>query len=89
MLDFICMCSADLFGTGRERKVQNENIHVCLQRDSEPRHFTTGKSPPQVNRPRRLTDDQWFNVLQDKMGFKLIKPLRDNTCQIEYGYMCI
>ena len=32
MLDFICNGSVDLFGTGRERKIQNENI--CLQRDS-------------------------------------------------------
>ena len=23
------------------------------------------------------------------MGYKFIKPLRDNTCQIDYGYMCI
>ena len=34
MLDFICNGSVDLFGTGRERKIQNENI--CLQRDSNP-----------------------------------------------------
>ena len=26
MLDFIYMSSADLFGTGKERKIQNENI---------------------------------------------------------------
>ena len=31
---FICNGSVDLFGTGRERKIQNENI--CLQRDSNP-----------------------------------------------------
>ena len=43
MLDFICNGSVDLFGTGRERKIQNENI--CLQRDSNPRprQSTTGK----------------------------------------------
>ena len=23
------------------------------------------------------------------MGYKLIKPLHDNTCQIDYGHMCI
>ena len=23
------------------------------------------------------------------MGYKLIKPLLDNTCQIDNGYMCI
>ena len=32
MLDFIYMGTADLFGTGMERKIQNENI--CFQRDS-------------------------------------------------------
>ena len=26
MLDFICIGSAELFGTGRERKIQNENM---------------------------------------------------------------
>ena len=36
MLDFIYMGSADLFGTGRERKIQNENIY--FRRDSKPRH---------------------------------------------------
>ena len=36
MLDFINMGSADLFGTGRERKNQNEN--VCFQRDLNPHH---------------------------------------------------
>ena len=36
MLDFICNGSVDLFGTGRERTIQNENI--CLQRDSNPLH---------------------------------------------------
>ena len=36
MLDFICNGSVDLFGTGRERKIRNENI--CHQRDSNPHH---------------------------------------------------
>ena len=36
MLDFIYIGSADLFGTGRERKVHNENL--CFQLDSNPRH---------------------------------------------------
>ena len=34
MLDFICMGAAELFGTGREPKIQSENL--CLQRDSNP-----------------------------------------------------
>ena len=43
MLDFICMYTAELFGMGKEQKIQNENI--CLQRDSNPRH----PNPRQVN----------------------------------------
>ena len=29
----------------------------------------------------------WINILQD-IG-KIDKPLRHNTCQTDYGYMCI
>ena len=36
MLDFINMGSADLFGTGKERNIQNENI--CFQWDLKPHH---------------------------------------------------
>ena len=36
MLDFIYMGSADLFGMGTEREIQNEN--TCFQRDSSPHH---------------------------------------------------
>ena len=36
ILDFIYMGAADLFGTGIERKIQNENI--CFHWDSNPRH---------------------------------------------------
>ena len=36
MIDFIHMGSADLFGTGRERNIQNENI--IFQRDSNADH---------------------------------------------------
>ena len=42
------MGSADLFWTGRERKMQNENL--CLQRDSNPRH-TTARQVNQRVRP--------------------------------------
>ena len=37
-LDFIYIGSADLFVTGREQKIQNENIF--FQRDSNPLHAT-------------------------------------------------
>ena len=39
MLDFICMGSTELFETGWDSKIQNENI--CLQRDLNPRHATS------------------------------------------------
>ena len=43
IIDFICMGTAELFGTRSERKIQNEN--KCIQRDSNPRHHSTiGKS---------------------------------------------
>ena len=37
MLDFICLNFAKLWGTGRERKIQHENI--CLHRDSRQATF--------------------------------------------------
>ena len=62
MLDFICNGSVDLFGTGRERKIQNENL--CFQRDSNP-HHAGPRQESQRLRPLGLDGDQWFNVLQD------------------------
>ena len=46
MLDFIYMGSADLLGTRRERKIQNEN--TCFQRDS-----TTHQASPRQEGQRR------------------------------------
>ena len=88
MLDFICMGSADLFGTERKRKIKNENI--CLQRDSNPRHAT----PRQVNQRFRPLGHGALMMISSLisyriMGYKLIKPLRDNRCQVDFGYMCI
>ena len=48
MLDFICNGSIDLFGTGRERKIQKENI--CLQRHSNP-HPASPRQESQRLRP--------------------------------------
>ena len=45
MLDFIYMGSADLFGTKRERKIQNENMFPAGF-EPTPRQSTTGKSAP-------------------------------------------
>ena len=88
MLNFNCMGSADLFGTGSEITIQNENIG--LHRDSNPCQATLR----QVNqRFRPLGHDglMIFSGLMSYriMGYKLIKQVRDNTCQIDYGYMCI
>ena len=39
MLDFMCMGGAGLFGTGRERKIQNENIIMFpVGFEPKPRH---------------------------------------------------
>ena len=77
MIDFICMDSDELFGTGRE---QNENI--CLQRDSNPHPnapiTTTCKSALSTARPRRLADDLWFNVLQES-GIQINKIKRKRS----------
>ena len=88
MFDFICMGYGELFGTGRDRKIQNENR--CLQRDSNPRHATRRH----VNQHFRPLGHHALmticGLMSDRIvGYKLIKPLRDNTCQIDYGYMCI
>ena len=48
MLDVIYISTADLFGTGRERKIQNENIF--LQRDSNP-HPASPRQESQRLRP--------------------------------------
>ena len=74
--------SAKLFGTGRERKIQMKNI--CLQRDSNPRHAT----PQQVNQRFRPLGHEALTSYRI-VGYKLIRPLRDNTCQIDYRCMFI
>ena len=43
MLDFICIVSAELFGTERERIIQNEK-YVSSMIQIHPRHATAGKS---------------------------------------------
>ena len=46
MLDFICTCFAELWGTGREQNMQNETL--CLKQDSNPtlEKLTKGKPVP-------------------------------------------
>ena len=57
MLDFICNGSIDLFRTGRERKIQNENIY--LQRDWNSHHASPRQESQRLrpSRPRSLDDD--------------------------------
>ena len=88
MLDFICNGSVDLFGTERGQKIQNENI--CLQRNSDPHHA----SPRQESQRLRPLGHGGLIMISGLMyyrilGYKLIKPLRNNTCQIDYGCKCI
>ena len=89
MLDFICNGSVDLFGRGRVRKIQNENI--CLQRDSHPHHACPSQ---EIQRLRPLGHEGMMVIsglmFYRIMGYKFKKKLlRDNTCQLDYGYMCI
>ena len=66
MLDFIYMGSADLFGTGRERKIQNENI--CFQRDSNPHHA----SPRQESQHLRPLGHEGLMVISGLMSYRIM-----------------
>ena len=66
MLDFICNGSVDLFETGRERKIQNENIY--LQRDSNQHHA----SPRQESQRLRLLGHEGLMVTSGLMSYKII-----------------
>ena len=66
MLDFICMGFADLFGTGRERNILNQNI--CLQGDSNPRHAT----PRQVYQRFRPLDHDALMKISGLMSYKIV-----------------
>ena len=52
----------DLFGTERERKIQNENI--CLQRDSNPHHA----SPRQESRRLRPLVHEGLIVISEHVS---------------------
>ena len=66
MLDFICNDSVDLFGTGRERKNQNENI--CLQWDSNPHHA----SPRQESQRIRPLGHEGLMVIRGLMYYRIM-----------------
>ena len=66
MLDFICNGSVDLFGTGRDRKIQNENIY--LQRDSNPHHA----SHRQESQHHRLLGNEGLMVISGLMSYRIM-----------------
>ena len=88
MLDFICNSSVDLFGTRREWKIQNENVY--LQRDSISHHESTRQESqrlrPLVHEGLLVVSSLMSHMI---MVYKFKKLLRDNTGQLDYGYMCI
>ena len=84
MLDFICNGSVDLFGTGRERKIQKWKYMSPAGFEPTPRQSTTGKSAPWTARPPEVDGDQLFNVLQDNG----IQKNCYATTSVN-GYMCI
>ena len=67
MLDFIYMGSVDLFGTGRERKILNENI--CFQRDSNPHHA----SPRQESQRLRPLGHEGLMVISGLMSYRTME----------------
>ena len=66
MLDFICYGSVDLFGTERERKIQNENI--CLKRDSNPHHA----SPRSESQRLRPLGHEGLMVISGLMSYRIM-----------------
>ena len=66
MLDFICNGSVDLFGTERERKIQNENI--CLQRDSNPHHPVHDRKVSAL----RLLGHEGLMVISGFMSYRIM-----------------
>ena len=83
MLDFICNGSIDLFGTGRKRKIQNENI--CLRWDSNPHHASLRQESQRL----RPLGHEGLMVISGLMSYRIMgyklkkKLLRDNTCQLD------
>ena len=75
MLDFIYMGSADLFITGRERKIRKENI--CLQRDSNPVH---DRKVSALDRSATLVRYQVEHLKSSSILICKYKWICDNTC---------
>ena len=76
MLNFICNGSVDLFGTGRERKIQNENI--CLQRDSNLHHA----SQRQESQRLRLLAHEGLMVFSGLMSYRIMGYKFNKNCHV-------
>ena len=76
MLDFICNGFVDLFGTGRERKIQNENI--CIQRDSNPHHA----SPRQESQRLRPLGHEGLMVISGLMSYRILGYTFKKNCYV-------
>ena len=63
---FYLQGSVDLFGMGRERKIQNENI--CLQRDSNPLHA----SPRKKSQRLRPLGHEGLIVIGGLMSYRIL-----------------
>ena len=64
----ISLGSADLFGTGRERKIQNENIPGMSQQDSDPHHA----SPRQESQRIRPLGHEGLMVISGLMFYRIM-----------------
>ena len=65
-------------------------MKICLQRDSNPHHA----SPRQESQRLRPLGHEGLMVISSSMSYRIMgykfkkkKLLRDNTCQLDYGYM--
>ena len=66
MLDFICNGSVDLFGTGREQKIQNENTYV--QRDLNPHHASLRQESQRL----RPLSHEGLMVISGLMSYRIM-----------------
>ena len=85
MLNFICNVPVDLFGAGA---IEKFIMKIYVSSGIQP-HTT-----PVRDRKFSALDRSGLMLIGGLIsyritGYKLIKLLRDNTCQIDYGFMCM
>ena len=76
MLDLIFNDSVDLFGTVRERQIQNENI--CLQWDSNPHHAI----PRQESQRLRPLGHKGLMVISSLMSYGIMGNKFKKNCYV-------